>query len=142
MKYPNNLYYLRLEKSMTQKEFAEELGMTAGNYSRYERGENDLPLSLAKNIAEIFGTTIDYIAGMEEIDYSAVGEGQAYLEERMREQAIDEYEARGYDYGVIREAFKDEIKETIEPLVKRIEAIEKKLSADKSVETDSDQSED
>ena len=97
--FENNLYVIRMQNSMTQKEFAEELGMTAGNYSRYERGENDIPLSLAKKIALIFDVSIDEIAGLEEPDYEAAAEGRAFLveseeeeEERIREIVRDEIE--------------------------------------------------
>ncbi len=59
----NKLYELRTKRHLTQKEFAEKVGMNAGVYSRYERGENDIPLSVATKIASAFDISIDYIAG-------------------------------------------------------------------------------
>lgn len=59
----NKLYELRNSRHLTQKEFAEKAGLNTGVYSRYERKENDLPLSVAKKIAMAFDVSIDYIAG-------------------------------------------------------------------------------
>ncbi len=84
--YENNLYEIRVSRGMTQKEFAEEIGMTAANYSRYERGANDIPLTVAKHIAIAFDVSIDQIAGLEEPDFADVAEGQAELEERIIEE--------------------------------------------------------
>lgn len=63
MQNDNKLYELRTSRHMTQKEFAEKVGMNAGVYARYERGENDIPLSVAMKIAKAFDISIDYIAG-------------------------------------------------------------------------------
>lgn len=63
MQNDNKLYELRTSRHLTQKEFAEKVGMNAGVYSRYERGENDIPLSVAAKIARAFGISIDFIAG-------------------------------------------------------------------------------
>lgn len=63
MQNDNKLYELRTSRHLTQKEFAEKVGMNAGVYSRYERGENDIPLSVATKIAKAFDISIDYIAG-------------------------------------------------------------------------------
>ena len=63
MQNSNKLYELRTSRHLTQKEFAEKVGMNAGVYSRYERGENDIPLSVAAKIARAFDVSIDFIAG-------------------------------------------------------------------------------
>lgn len=63
MQNDNKLYELRTSRHLTQKEFAEQVGMNAGVYSRYERGENDIPLSVAAKIARAFDISIDFIAG-------------------------------------------------------------------------------
>lgn len=57
------LYELRTSRHLTQKDFSEKVGMNAGVYSRYERGENDIPLSVAAKIARAFDVSIDFIAG-------------------------------------------------------------------------------
>ncbi|MBP1545650.1 MAG: helix-turn-helix domain-containing protein [Oscillospiraceae bacterium] len=75
MAHENNLYALRFSKHLTQKQFAEEAGIHPGVYSRYERGETDIPLSVAKRIAETFNASIDYIACLSsEIDYETIAE--------------------------------------------------------------------
>lgn len=145
--YKNNLYYIRIERGQTQKEFAEELGMNPNVYSRYERGETNMSLEVAKGIAQYCDISLDYLAGLEELDYPAIGEGQAELEERIRERRIeddvlDEYiselEKKISDFNDNKDNFKAEIKETIESLVKRVEAIEKKIG---STQTDNESNE-
>lgn len=60
--HENNLFELRTRRNLTQKEFADKAGINAGVYSRYERGETDIPLSVAKKIAVAFDVSIDFIA--------------------------------------------------------------------------------
>jgi len=60
--YKNNLYVVRKEANKTQAEIAQELGMNTNVYSRYERGDRDLPLSVAIQIANLFDVSLDYIA--------------------------------------------------------------------------------
>lgn len=66
MSNQNNLYELRNSLHLTQKEFADKAGLNSGVYSRYERKENDIPLSVALKIATAFNVSIDYIAGYSE----------------------------------------------------------------------------
>ena len=48
-----NLRKARLAKKLSQKELADELGVTTATISRYESGERKLPVETAKRIAEI-----------------------------------------------------------------------------------------
>ena len=50
-----NLRKARLAKKISQKELADELGVTTATISRYESGERKLPVETAKRIAEILG---------------------------------------------------------------------------------------
>ena len=50
-----NLRKTRLAKKLSQKELADELGVTTATISRYESGERKLPVETAKRIAEILG---------------------------------------------------------------------------------------
>lgn len=61
-KYRNRLRDLREDNDMTQKEMAKEFDMQPTQYRRYENGESDLPLELAKKIADYYGISVDYIA--------------------------------------------------------------------------------
>ncbi|NLY08564.1 MAG: helix-turn-helix domain-containing protein [Tissierellia bacterium] len=58
---PNNLKQLRLEKGLTQKEVAEQIGVSQQQWSQYEKGEAYPRISTAKEIADFFGSTVDEI---------------------------------------------------------------------------------
>lgn len=60
--YNNNLYTARKECGKTQAELAQALDMNVTVYSRYERGDRDIPLSVAARISELLDVSIDYIA--------------------------------------------------------------------------------
>lgn len=60
--YKNNLYEARDKARITQAEMAEKLNMNVTVYGRYERGERDIPLSVAVQMADIFDVSLDYIA--------------------------------------------------------------------------------
>lgn len=60
--YKNNLYEARDNAHITQAEMAEKLNMNVTVYGRYERGERDIPLSIAAQMADIFDVSLDYIA--------------------------------------------------------------------------------
>ena len=48
-----NLRKARLAKKLSQKELADELGVTTATVSRYETGERKLSVETSKRIAEI-----------------------------------------------------------------------------------------
>ena len=54
---------LREDSDWTQKELAAMLGMSQTGYSKYETGENDIPTSILLKLADIYGTTTDYLLG-------------------------------------------------------------------------------
>ena len=55
---------LREDRDLTQSQLAEALGLYTTTYARYERGENELPLYMAIEIAKFYNVSIDYIAGL------------------------------------------------------------------------------
>ena len=61
-KYENRLRDLRQDKDLTQLQIAEIFAMQPTQYRRYENGESDLPLELAKRFARYYNVSIDYIA--------------------------------------------------------------------------------
>ena len=79
MQNNNKLYELRTSRHLTQKEFAEQVGMNAGVYSRYERGENDIPLSVAAKIARAFSISIDFIAGYSKSEQGIAADKDAKI---------------------------------------------------------------
>ena len=54
---------LREDADNTQADIAEILGTTAQYYGRYEKGEIELPLSRAIQLAEYYDVSLDYLAG-------------------------------------------------------------------------------
>lgn len=58
---------LREDTDMNQTEFAKLLGMSQTGYSKYERGENDVPTDVLINLAKIHKTSVDYLLGLTDI---------------------------------------------------------------------------
>ena len=54
---------LRREHGMTQAQVAAMLGCGTSLYARYERGERPIPLPLAVKLADLYGVTLDRLAG-------------------------------------------------------------------------------
>ena len=52
---------------MTQKQIAEYLLCDQSLYSKYERGERDLPLEYADRLAELYGVSVDYLVGRTKV---------------------------------------------------------------------------
>ena len=55
---------LREDKDLKQYAVAEFLMCDQSLYSKYERGERELPLRLAVQLAEFYGVSIDYLVGL------------------------------------------------------------------------------
>lgn len=56
---------LREDNDKTQKEVAAHLNMQLTVYQRYERGERELPLWVAIELANYYGVSLDYLVGRE-----------------------------------------------------------------------------
>ena len=54
---------LREDADLTQKQVAEILLRDQSLYSKYERGERELPLSLAIRLADLYQVSLDYLTG-------------------------------------------------------------------------------
>ena len=54
---------LREDADLTQTQVAELLFCDQSLYSKYERGERDLPLKLAIQLADFYHVSLDYLAG-------------------------------------------------------------------------------
>ena len=61
------LRYLRDEKNYSQSRLAAMLNMSQTGYSKYETGENDIPTAILLRLAEIYGTSTDYILGRTDV---------------------------------------------------------------------------
>ena len=65
IKFKENLKELRLEKNMSQTELAKQIGVGKSIISLWEKDECEPTLSKLIALAEFFGVTIDYLAGIE-----------------------------------------------------------------------------
>lgn len=54
---------LREDADLTQTQVAEILLCDQSLYSKYERGERDLPLELATKLADFYQVSLDYLVG-------------------------------------------------------------------------------
>lgn len=63
--YDLRLRHFRKIKGWNQKELADRIGSTLRIISSYERGETEVPLSVAVKLCEALGCTLDELAGRE-----------------------------------------------------------------------------
>ena len=63
MKY-QRIVDLREDKDLKQKVIADLLGTSQTQYSRWERGERELPLHHAITLARYYQVTMDYLCGL------------------------------------------------------------------------------
>lgn len=54
---------MREDNDLTQKQISSILNCDQSLYSKYERGEREIPLSLIIKLADYYGTSIDYLIG-------------------------------------------------------------------------------
>ena len=55
---------MREDKDLLQKDVAEFLNISQTNYSKYELGKINIPISTLKKMAIFFNTSIDYLLGL------------------------------------------------------------------------------
>lgn len=55
---------LREDKDLNQTQVAKVLGTSQSYYAAYERGEREIPLYRAVQLALFYGVSLDYIAGL------------------------------------------------------------------------------
>ena len=54
---------IREDNDKTQKQVADYLCCDQSLYSKYERGERDVPLNIMIGLCKYYGTSIDYLVG-------------------------------------------------------------------------------
>ena len=64
--YPR-LRDLREDSDRNQTELAELLGMSQTGYSKYETGENEVPVAIQETLADIYHTSTDYLLGRTDV---------------------------------------------------------------------------
>lgn len=62
--FANRLKELRNTLNITQKDFAEKIGITAAALSSYENNLKNPSIAVAKRIAETFNVSIDWLCGL------------------------------------------------------------------------------
>lgn len=60
--YFQRLKDLREDRDLSQKDIAKLLQTTQQYYSRYEKGEIDIPIKHFIKLADFYGVTLDYLA--------------------------------------------------------------------------------
>ena len=63
---------LREDNDLTQKEVAGILEMSQTGYSKYETGDNELPVSVLIRLSFFYHTSTDYLLGLTDNHASAV----------------------------------------------------------------------
>ncbi len=63
--YIERLREIREDNDLTQKDIALVLGTTQQVYSRYEKGENEIPVRHIITLAKYYKVSADYLLGLE-----------------------------------------------------------------------------
>lgn len=61
-----NIRNLREDACLTQKQAAEIFHMHKTTYIRYEKGEREIPFSVAILLAQHYQVSLDYLAGLSQ----------------------------------------------------------------------------
>lgn len=64
MYYYQRLRDCREDKDLNQADIAEIIGTFQTHYSKYERGERELPMHLFIELAKYYNVSLDYLAGL------------------------------------------------------------------------------
>ena len=87
---------IRIRKGLTQSEVASALGVSSVVYSRYENGKRQPSIDTLIQMADIFGVTVDYLLGRQDIEDSTLSEYELHLliasrnaDERAKQDALN-----------------------------------------------------
>ena len=102
--YQIRLRQLREDHDKTQTEIAEYLGINQTVYSRYETGKRQPSIDIIIQLADLFGVTVDYLLGRQEVEDSTLSEYEIQLliasrkaDERAKEDALNMLMAHAID---------------------------------------------
>ena len=91
-----NIKDIRTRKGLTQSEVASALGVSSVVYSRYENGKRQPSIDTLVQMADIFGVTVDYLLGRQDIEGSTLSEYELNLliasrnaDERAKQDALN-----------------------------------------------------
>ncbi|SCY02244.1 looped-hinge helix DNA binding domain-containing protein, AbrB family [Lachnospiraceae bacterium XPB1003] len=71
--FKDNLVQLRKLQQMTQEDIADKLGVTRQSVAKWEAGESIPDLDKCKQLAEIFGVSLDDLANYESEENMGIG---------------------------------------------------------------------
>jgi len=91
-----NIKDIRTRKNLTQADVANALGVSSVVYSRYETGSRQPSIEVLIKMADIFGVTVDYLLGRQDIEDSTLSSFELQLisasrnaDERARQDALN-----------------------------------------------------
>ena len=65
--YSDILKELRRDRHITQRQMGDLLGISQSSYSDYENGLRNMPLTMLDFLADVLGTSTDYILGHTDV---------------------------------------------------------------------------
>ena len=90
-----NLKDLRTKRSHTQQQVADAIGCSVMVYSRYERETRQPSIDVLIRLSDLFGVTIDYLVGKEQVEDGTLSSYERALvvaarnaDDRAREDAL------------------------------------------------------
>lgn len=91
-----NMKEIRLRRNLTQSEVASALGVSSVVYSRYETGTRQPSIDILIQMADIFGVTVDFLLGRQNIEDSTLSDYELQLliasrnaDERAKQDALN-----------------------------------------------------
>ena len=75
MSFADNLIELRKLNNLSQEDIAEKIGVSRQTLSKYETGESLPDIERCKQLADIFGVTMDDLISYEKTDSENLGYG-------------------------------------------------------------------
>ena len=58
---------LREDRDLTQSQVAAYLNLSQTGYSKYETGENEIPIKSLVQLSILYGTSVDYLLGLTDV---------------------------------------------------------------------------
>ena len=90
-----NLKEIRTRRNMTQRAVADYIGCSSVVYSRYERGTRQPSIEMLLKLADLFGVTVDFLLGRQDLEDSTLSEYEKQLvlasrnaDERAKDDAL------------------------------------------------------
>lgn len=90
-----NLKEIRMKRKITQQEVADYIGCSSVVYSRYECGTRQPSIEMLLKLADLFGVTVDFLLGRQDLEDSTLSEYERRLvmasrdaDERAKDDAL------------------------------------------------------